>query len=100
MPIAPSIKYPYGMEKIKNVVVIIPAALFLFFGGQILYENANNILFYNTALIHHSGNESAVSTLLYIASITVETLIIRKNVLDAITQAESDEKISHNSNAN
>lgn len=33
LPIAPSIKYPYGTEKIKNVVVIIPAVLFLFFGG-------------------------------------------------------------------
>jgi solute carrier family 30 (zinc transporter), member 9 len=100
MPIAPSIKYPYGMEKIKNVVVIIPAALFLFFGGQILYENAINLLFYNTAVIHHSGNESFVSTLLYLASITVETLIIRKNVLDAITQAESDEKMEYVPNNN
>lgn len=34
----PSIKYPYGMEKIKNFVVLVPAFLFIYSGGHIVYD--------------------------------------------------------------
>lgn len=51
------------------------------------------MLFYNTGLLTES-HESNISTYLYSASLFVETLIIRQNVLDAISQAKSDEKFN------
>jgi divalent metal cation (Fe/Co/Zn/Cd) transporter len=38
MNLSPSKKYPYGIEKVKNMVVLIPALLFLYFGFEIQYE--------------------------------------------------------------
>lgn len=37
MNLKPSKEYPYGIEKIKNMVVMIPAVLFLVFGVETLY---------------------------------------------------------------
>lgn len=34
----PSIRFPYGIEKLKNMVVIIPAGLFFYFGIEISFE--------------------------------------------------------------
>lgn len=37
LPVSPSLKYPYGMEKVKNCVVLIPAVLFVYCGFDLLH---------------------------------------------------------------
>ena len=34
------------MEKLKNMVVIIPAALFIYFGGETVFESFMTILYH------------------------------------------------------
>lgn len=35
----PNEKYPYGIEKLKNIVVLLPSILFVFLGSEILVES-------------------------------------------------------------
>jgi hypothetical protein len=36
------------MEKLKNMVVIIPAALFIFFGGETIFESLMTVLYHTS----------------------------------------------------
>lgn len=35
--VKPTIQYPYGLDKVKNIVVMIPATLFFGFGCETIY---------------------------------------------------------------
>lgn len=39
----PTRRYPYGIEKVTNMIVLIPAVLFLYFGLEIQYEACHQI---------------------------------------------------------
>jgi zinc transporter 9 len=41
----PTSKYPYGLENIKYIVVLIPAFLFLSFGASTIYSAFHEIIF-------------------------------------------------------
>ena len=43
----PSRRYPYGLEKIKNVVVMIPAVLFFVFGLETIMSAFHEIIYEN-----------------------------------------------------
>lgn len=47
----PSKRFPYGIEKLKHLVALIPSSLFLYFGLTISYEAFHNI--YNFG--HYTG---------------------------------------------
>lgn len=40
----PNEKYPYGIEKLKNIVVLIPSILFVYLGSEILVESATSFI--------------------------------------------------------
>jgi len=40
----PSEKYPYGIEKLKNIAVLIPSTLFIFLGLELIVETALSFL--------------------------------------------------------
>lgn len=94
MPVGPSQKYPYGkawtgvvstcvgLEKLKNVTVLIPASLFLGFGVHTMWEAFEHIMHHGAEAAEASG--SGTTAMLMIAgSLTIETIIIFKNFLDA-----------------
>ena len=56
MNLKPSKEYPYGMEKVKNVVVMIPAVLFFVFGIETLYS-AFVELITSAGVVEESGKE-------------------------------------------
>lgn len=92
MPIAPSLKYPYGMEKIRHAAVLFPAALFLYFGVQIFYEALLTTGTGALADIHSVAipQGETYATLLYLASIGVEVGVIASNAHDALKLARLD----------
>ena len=49
--LGPNKQFPYGIEKVKHLVALIPSTLFLYFGLSISYESLLNI--YNYA--HYVG---------------------------------------------
>ncbi|KRW99004.1 hypothetical protein PPERSA_11605 [Pseudocohnilembus persalinus] len=83
IPVGPSLKYPYGIEKLKNTVVLIPAVLFMTMGGELLIDQFQALFFFSGTAIHASTNENYYSMLLYMASIGVEMTVIYKNMMDA-----------------
>ena len=50
MNLKPSKEYPYGMEKMKNMVVMIPAVLFLVFGVETIWTAFQELWFSEGAL--------------------------------------------------
>ena len=76
----PSIKYPYGMEKIKNFVVLVPAFLFIYCGGHIVYDCFYDLWQMKPPESEHTG---FVSLACYFASLGVETGVIFKNIQDS-----------------
>ena len=80
MPIEPSVKYPYGMEKIKNFVVLVPALLFIYCGGTILNTSIID-LYYAKPIEAEIMGLSSVGA--YIISLGIETGIIFKNLSDS-----------------
>ncbi len=45
----PSQKYPYGKEKMKNFVVLIPAFLFFYFGSETIYHAIHDYYLLNNS---------------------------------------------------
>jgi len=63
LSIAPSAKYPYGMDKIKNATALIPAALFLYFGAETMYSSFIELMYEPTILAHE--NDSSMWPILF-----------------------------------
>ena len=71
------------MEKVKNMVVLVPAGLFIYSGGSICIDSGISV--WNGDLIglgEEVGNGMA-SVGLFIISLGVETSVIFYNILDA-----------------
>lgn len=43
--IRPTKEYPYGLDKVKNIVVMLPASLFLMFGVETIYSSVHDYYF-------------------------------------------------------
>ncbi|EAR84377.3 cation efflux family protein (macronuclear) [Tetrahymena thermophila SB210] len=77
----PNEKYPYGIEKLKNVAVLIPSMLFVYFGTEMLVECA--AAFVDSSEVS-SSHFSLIPTLLYTVSMGVEMNVIYNNIKDAL----------------
>ena len=77
----PSKKYPYGMEKIKNFVVLIPAFMFIYCGGATLYSGLSEMYYQNFTI--EPDHSSMSSIVIYFLSLGVESFVIFKNILDS-----------------
>lgn len=56
----PTKTYPYGLEKLKNLVVLVPSLLFFYFGGSILSENVMNLISHGLVATEHSENSESI----------------------------------------
>ncbi|CAD8088241.1 unnamed protein product [Paramecium primaurelia] len=77
----PNKQFPYGIEKVKHLVALIPSALFLYFGASISYESFLNIYNYGHYVGEIHGNAWGLA--LYLLSIGIETSVVFKNIRDA-----------------
>jgi len=50
LSVAPTSKYPYGLDKIKNATALVPAALFLYFGAETMYSSFIELMYEPTLL--------------------------------------------------
>jgi zinc transporter 9 len=74
-----------GLEKLKNVAVLVPASLFLGFGAHTIYEAIEHVMHHGAeaAEAAAASGSSTTAMLMIAGSLTIETMIIFKNFLDA-----------------
>jgi divalent metal cation (Fe/Co/Zn/Cd) transporter len=57
--LGPSTRFPFGIEKLKNMVVLVPGGLFVFFGVEISMEAVTKFIHYSH--LEHDMDVSPVS---------------------------------------
>jgi zinc transporter 9 len=73
----PSKRYPYGLEKFKNLVCCLPALFFIYIGLENIIEALSS------EAVHAEGGVSWNSHAFYVASLSLESFVILNNVRDA-----------------
>lgn len=65
MFIGPNKRFPYGIEKVKHMIAIIPSTLFFYFGSTITYESIVNFYNYNDFVGEIHGSSWGLGVLLF-----------------------------------
>ena len=64
----PTTRFPFGIEKLKNMVVLIPAGLFVYFGAKISMEAVTKFIHYSH--LEHDMDISPVSLGVFLFNIS------------------------------
>lgn len=89
--VAPSF-FTLGLGKINNIVVLIPAILFIYFGSSIIFQSYLDFFFAAENTVHHKS--SYIAVLSYIISMLVEIRIVSMNIVDAKSIQKHENKLS------